>query len=98
MYIYGMSFWSGGFSFNKDVAQSCFPKLLVLHFYFLILVAAVVAFWLFLRPQLPELLTTEGRRASLWDLVLVLTVLGIVFWQGSRMGRVVEANADDSEN
>lgn len=95
VFIFGMSFWTGGFSLDKDAAQRCLPKLFAVHSCFMALVAGCVAVWLWLQPQLPVWLTVRGRKGSLWDWILTFSLLGVAFWQGSRMARVVEANSDD---
>jgi hypothetical protein len=98
VFIFGMTFWDGGFSIDKDEVNRELSKLLKIHIYFLVLVAGIVAIWLWLQPEVPDWVTAQGRKGSAWEWVLTFTLLAVAFWQGSVMGKVVKRYADDSQD
>jgi hypothetical protein len=83
--------------FGNSEAQLYALKLLVLHLLILVLINVGVYEWFYLKPILPDWLTHEGRKESLWDLLgwVALACAGI--WQGFWMGDMVKHRLGEAE-
>ena len=84
--------------FGNSEAPQYALKLLVPHLPVLLLINVGVYEWFHLKPVLPDVLTHEGRKGSLWELFgwIALILVGIA--QGSWMGGMVKRRFRDTDS
>ena len=77
--------------FGDSEVQLYVAKLLLPHALILILIVLGVTEWFHLKPMLPDWVTHEGRKESIWDflgwIVLGVAAVGQGFWMGGKLKR-----------
>lgn len=73
-------------------------KLLIPHALIVAAIIAGVTEWFHLKPMLPDWMTHEGRKESLWDLFGWLLLGGAGIWQGFWMGKKLKRRFSNSED
>jgi len=73
-------------------------ELLIPHALILTLIIFCVSEWFRLKPILPEWVTHEGRKGSLWDLCGWVALAGAGIWQGFWMGKKIKRRFGEPED
>jgi hypothetical protein len=98
VYVFGMVFRDAECSLRRSQVRQKLPFFLLLHIAFLAAVYSTVSFSIRLAPELPRVMTNEGRKGSLfqWIVTFSLLFLGsaeehwmrtIIRWGASEAGR-----------
>lgn len=84
--------------FGDSAVPKYAAKLLIPHCVVLGFVLAAVFLWFRLKPELPEWVTHEGRKGSVWELLGWLSLLGMALAEGSWLAGKVKQRFEPTED
>lgn len=90
VFAFGAAFRDKNCSLRRPQVRGHLVKFAFMHVPFLLLVYAIESEWLDLTAQMPHWLVARGRKGSLYEYILAVSIGLIAWWQANWMRAIVK--------
>lgn len=87
--VFGMAFRDAECSLRKPEVRKKLPGFLLMHLLFLAVVYAIQTYSIHLAPQLPRIMTHEGRKGSFFEWIVTFALVMLAWGQEHWMREII---------